>query len=151
MVLDPVLFSTGGVPFLDASLLTDLKETLFPLTKLVTPNKPEFELLTNHKINSIDEAIEIASDKCKEWDTSILLKGGHFNETFIREALVTKTDVYRFERTRKTFVYSHGTGCTLSTALACYIGKNMSLYNSYLLSSKYLINFYDELQIKISS
>lgn len=151
VVLDPVLFSTGGAPFLDTSLLTFLQETLFPLTELITPNKPEFELLTNHKITSIDEAIMIATDKCKEWNTSILLKGGHFNETLIREALITKTDVYHFERKRKTFSYSHGTGCTLSSALACFIGKNISLYNSYSLSSKYLIDFYDELQIKISN
>jgi hydroxymethylpyrimidine/phosphomethylpyrimidine kinase len=151
VVLDPVLFSTGGMPFLDTFLLNILQETLFPLTELITPNKPEFELLTNHKINSIDEGIEIATDKCKEWNTSVLLKGGHFNETLIREALITQTDVYRFERNRKIFSYSHGTGCTLSSALACFIGKNISLYNSYLLSSKYLVDFYDELHVKISN
>lgn len=151
VILDPVLFSTGGVPFLDKSSLNLLQEALFPLTELITPNKPEFELLTNHKINSIDEAIEIATEKCNEWNTSILLKGGHFNEILIKEALITKTDVYRFERKRNTFSYSHGTGCTLSSALACYIGRNRSLYDSYLLSSKYLIDFYDNLKIKISN
>jgi len=145
VVLDPVLFSTGGIPFLDTSSLNIIQEILFPLTELITPNKPEFEFLTNLKISSIDEGIEIATDKCKEWDTSILLKGGHFNETQIREALITKTNVYRFERNRKNFSYSHGTGCTLSSALACFIGKNLSFYNSYLLSSKYLVDFYDEL------
>jgi len=151
VILDPVLFSTGGVPFLDKSALIILKEELFPLTELITPNKHEFELLTNHKINSIDKAIAITTDKCKEWGTSILLKGGHFKETMIKEALITPTDIYRFERERKTFAYSHGTGCTLSSALACYIGRNKSLYDSYLLSSKYLIEFYDELKIKISN
>lgn len=151
VVLDPVLSSTGGMPFLDTSSLNILQETLFPLTQLITPNKPEFELLTNCKINTLDEGIEIARVKCKEWDTSILLKGGHFNETLIREALITKTDICRFERKRNTFSYSHGTGCTLSSALACFIGKNISLYHSYSLSSKYLIDFYDKLQIKISN
>jgi len=151
VVLDPVLFSTGGVPFLDTSALNILQETLFPLTELITPNKPEFELLTNQKIQSIDEAIEIAKEKCKDWGTSILLKGGHFDEIMIKEVLVTPAHVYRFERKRKTFSYSHGTGCTLSSALACYLGRNKSLYDSYLLSSKYLIEFYDELEIKISN
>ncbi len=148
VVLDPVLFSTDGISFLDTSLLNIFKEILFPLTELITPNKPEFELLTNHKINSIEEGIELATVKCNYWNTSILLKGGHFNETLIREALITKTDVYRFERKRKIFSYSHGTGCTLSSALACYIGRNKSLYESYVLSSKYLIDLYDELKIK---
>ena len=151
VVLDPVLFSTSGAPFLDISSLKLLRETLFPLTELITPNKQEFELLTNHRITTIEEAIEIARDKCMEWNTSILLKGGHFNEPMIREALVTKTDVYRFERKRNTFTYSHGTGCTLSSALACFIGKNISIYDSYFLASKYLVNLYDELQIKISN
>ena len=149
VVLDPVLFASGGIPFLDLSLLDYLKRTLFPLTELITPNKPEFELLTNHKITSIDEGIEIAKEKCTEWNTSILLKGGHFNESLIKEALITQTNIYRFERQRKTFAYSHGTGCTLSSALACYIGKTISLQDSYLLSSKYLVDFYDALQIKI--
>ncbi len=151
VVFDPVLFSTDGTPFLETSALTFLQEALFPSTRLITPNKPEFELLTNHKITSIDEGIEIATVKCKEWDTSILLKGGHFNSTLIREALITKNEVYRCERERKKLSYSHGTGCTLSSAIACYIGRNVSLYDSYSLSSKYLIDLYDELQIKISN
>jgi len=145
VILDPVLFSTGGVPFLDTPSLTLLKEELFPLTELVTPNKPEFELLVNHKIDSIDQAIELASEKCKEWGTSILLKGGHFDSAKIQEALVTETEVYRFERERKTFSYSHGTGCTLSSALACYRGSGKSLYDAYLLSSTYLTDFYDRI------
>lgn len=145
VVLDPVLFSTGGVPFLDTSLLTFLQEELFPLTELVTPNKPEFELLTNSKITSIDEGIKIATEKCREWNTAILLKGGHFSETLIKEALITKTDIYRFERKRNIFLYGHGTGCTISTAFACFLGKNKSLYDSYSLSSEYLIKLYSEL------
>ncbi|HEY9123984.1 MAG TPA: hydroxymethylpyrimidine/phosphomethylpyrimidine kinase [Bacteroidales bacterium] len=145
VILDPVLFSTGGVPFLDKSSLKVLQQALFPLTDLITPNKLEFEILTNQKINKIEEAIEIAIEKCKEWNTSVLLKGGHFSDKLLKEALITPTDVYHFQRKRKKFSYSHGTGCTLSTALACYIGKNKSLYDSYLLSSKYLIGFYDKL------
>src|SRR4030042_3104600 len=105
VVLDPVLFSTSGKAFLDESLLHVLKEKLFPLTELITPNKPEFEILTNRKINTIDEGIEIAKDNCTAWNTSILLKGGHFNDVNIKEALITKTNVYRFERESITFKY----------------------------------------------
>jgi hydroxymethylpyrimidine/phosphomethylpyrimidine kinase len=150
VVLDPVLFSTGGGIFLDESSLHVLKETLFPLTELITPNKSEFEILTNRKINTIDEGIEIAKDNCKEWNTSILLKGGHFNDIKIKEALITKAHVYRFERERKTFMYEHGTGCTLSSALACFLGNNISFQDAYTRSSEYLVRHYQSLQTKLS-
>jgi len=150
VVLDTVLFSTSGKTFLDTSALNTLKEILFPLTEIVTPNKLEFEILTNRNINNIDEAIEIAKDKCLEWDTSILLKGGHFNDVMIKEALITKIHVSKFERERKGFIYQHGTGCTISTALACFIGKNISLSKSYSLATEYFIKHYDSLQIKMS-
>lgn len=150
VILDPVLFSSSGVPLLEPSSLGVLQESLFPLTELITPNKQEFELLSNHTITTIEEGIAIATEKCKEWNTSILLKGGHFDEADIKEALITKENVFRFKRKRKMFSYSHGTGCTLSSALACFIGKNNSLCDSYTLSSSYLVDLYAELQTKLS-
>jgi len=150
VVLDPVLYSTSGKAFLDEPSFHVLKETLFPLTELITPNKSEFEILINRKINTIDEGIEIAKDKCSEWDTSILLKGGHFKDIKIKEAFITKTHVYRFERERKTFMYEHGTGCTLSSALACFLGKKIAFQDAYTRSSQYLVRHYHSLQIKMS-
>jgi len=146
IVLDPVIFSSSGAEFTGPSSLNVLKEKMFPLTELITPNKPEFELLAGCCIDSIDEGIEIATDKSKEWDTSILLKGGHFNEPIIKEALITKTKIFRFERERNIFLYSHGTGCTLSSALACYLGKNIPINEAYILASEYLVRFYDDMQ-----
>lgn len=149
VVLDPVLFSTSGASFLDTASLRVLKKELFPLAELITPNKPEFELLTNRKFDSIEKAIAMAAGVCREWGTSILLKGGHFNDPLIREAIITPTEVYRFERHRKAYLYSHGTGCTLSSALACYLGKDISVVDSYQLSSKYLTDLFDEIQLKM--
>lgn len=145
VVLDPVLFSTGGTPFLDTHSVKLLKELLFPIVELVTPNKTEFEILTNRKINSIEEGIAVASVFCRKWNTSLLLKGGHFDDRLIREALVTPTQVYRFERPRCNFTYSHGTGCTLSSALACYLGKKASLADAYIQASKYVVDFFGNL------
>jgi len=150
VVLDPVLTSTSGKAFLDKPSLHILKETLFPLTKLITPNKHEFEILTNRKINTIDEGIEIAKDYCKEWNTSILIKGGHFSDIKIKEALITKDNVFNYEKERITFSYLHGTGCTLSTALSCFLGKNISFEDAYTLASEYLVKLYHSLQIKLA-
>lgn len=149
IVLDPVLASTSGKGFLDSSALNILTEELFPLIELITPNRPEFELLTGRNINDIDTAIDIARVKCREWNTSILLKGGHFSHSTIKESIVTKTEVFRFERQRKQFQYQHGTGCTLSSALACYVGKGFPLTEAYTKASEYLVDFYDGIQDEI--
>nr|HPI46375.1 bifunctional hydroxymethylpyrimidine kinase/phosphomethylpyrimidine kinase [Tenuifilaceae bacterium] len=149
IILDPVLASTGGKGFLDSSALNILTEELFPLIELITPNRPEFELLTGQNINDIDTAIDIARDKCRKWNTSILLKGGHYNCATIKEAIVTNTEVFRFERQRKKFQYQHGTGCTLSSALACYFCKGLSLTEAYIKASEYLVDFYDSVQDEI--
>jgi hydroxymethylpyrimidine/phosphomethylpyrimidine kinase len=132
------------MPLFDLSSKDLLLKTLFPLTTLITPNKSEFELLANCKITSLEEGIAIAKEKCKEWNTSIFLKGGHFNDTIIREALITEKEVYQFKRSRKVFSYQHGTGCTISTAFSCYLGQGMSLKDSYSLATEYLINLYSK-------
>ena len=147
VVLDPVLFASDGTTLSGTNSLSLLIKKLFPLTELITPNRHEFELLTNKKIGSIEDGIEIAIDKCREWNTSILLKGGHFNSPVINEAIITPKDIFRFRHERKTFSYSHGTGCTLSSALACFIGKNNSLCDSYSLATNFLVNHFEELQI----
>ncbi len=147
VVLDTVLASTRGASLLEDNATSVLQEELFACTTLTTPNKHEFEKLTDIEINSMDEAIEIAKQKCSEWNTSILLKGGHFSGKTIREALVTKENVFRFERERESFsAYSHGTGCTLSSAMACYLGQNHSLIESYHAASDFLLKMYQSMQ-----
>ncbi|WP_321316434.1 hydroxymethylpyrimidine/phosphomethylpyrimidine kinase [Labilibaculum sp.] len=146
VVLDPVLASTSGKALFDSSALHLLKGELFPLCELITPNKNEFELLADCRINTLEEGIEIAKEKSREWCTSILLKGGHFTDAKIREALICKKEVYHFEKKRKNFDYQHGTGCTLSTAVSCFLGENESVLNSCRLSSDYLDQHYSSLQ-----
>jgi hydroxymethylpyrimidine/phosphomethylpyrimidine kinase len=91
----------------------------------------------------------LPKEKCTEWETAILLKGGHFDDALIKEALITKHEVLCFERERKNYTYNHGTGCTLSSALACFLGNEKSLKESYYLASNYLTELFDNLQIKL--
>ncbi len=146
IVIDPVIFSTSGARFLDNESIKILKQELFSIASLVTPNKNEFELLVEQEISSIDQAIKIAKDKCYEWNTAILLKGAHYESDTIREALITHTDIYFFEKERDEFHYSHGTGCMLSSAIACYLGMGLSLYDACFLASKLLVDFYKNIQ-----
>jgi len=150
VILDPVLFATDGTPFLNEAALHDLKCRLFPLTDLITPNKQEFELLARQCCDDLEEAIGLAQKKCLEWQCSILLKGGHFDGAMIKEALVTARGVFRFERERKSFPYAHGTGCTLSSALASYLGKGQSLEEAYHLASQFLVEYYEQINKKMA-
>lgn len=152
VVLDTVLTSTKGTPFLlDKESLEIMKKDLFPLTELITPNKNEFEILTGSNINTLDQGVDIAKNKCIEWNTSILLKGGHFEGKSINEALITKNEIYYFERKRNTFEYQHGTGCTLSTALACFLSRNLFIIDAYNKSSEYLVKYYNSIQKKTNN
>ncbi len=146
VVLDTVLFSSSGASFLNNSSYDVMKETLFPLTELITPNKIEFELLTNQHFSSINQAINIAKEVCKQWKTSILIKGGHFSGTNLCEALVSPTDVLQYKRPKKNFQYSHGTGCTLSSAMACNLGMGKTFNESYLHASQFLVDYYEKMQ-----
>jgi hydroxymethylpyrimidine/phosphomethylpyrimidine kinase len=146
VILDPVISSSRGMHFLGYSSIEQLKNTLFPLTTLITPNKQELEMLTGCTIHKIEDSIELAKFYCNKWNTSILLKGGHYDSKKIREALVTRSELFMFERDRKIFRFDHGTGCVLSSALACHIGNKVSLYDSCNSASQYLVNYYSELQ-----
>ncbi len=149
VVLDTVLSSTSGLKLIDEVSVKTMKEKLFPLTTLITPNKNEFNLLCNAEIKTIEEGISIAEKKSKEWNTAILLKGGHFNSKKINEAIISENEVFCFERDRLEFNYSHGTGCALSTAVACFLGNGLSLTQAYEKASDFIIKYYSELQFKL--
>ncbi len=144
VVLDTVLSSTGGNKLFDKKASNILIKKLFPLTSLITPNKHEFEWLAKENAETLEDAIEIAVKKCSEWETSVLLKGGHFDDSHIREALVTKRGVYKMEKERTLFPYSHGTGCTLSSAIACYLGKGQSLLSACYSASDFLVMLFQK-------
>jgi len=144
VVLDPVLSSSGGSALFPLESVHELTDELFPLTSVVTPNKPEFEILTGEEIDTIEQGATIAETFCRSWNTSILLKGGHFGHKMIREALVTADGTVFFERKRLKFGYDHGTGCTFSTALACFLGNGLPLPEAYHQASGYLVRHFGE-------
>lgn len=144
VVLDPVLASTGGSALFPGEAVHALTNILFPLTGVVTPNKHEFEMLAGVEIDTIEQGAVIAETFCRKWNTSILLKGGHFGHQKIREALITADGTLFFERNRLKLSYDHGTGCTFSTALACFLGNGLSLPEAYHKASEYLVRHFRE-------
>ncbi|HEX4159954.1 MAG TPA: bifunctional hydroxymethylpyrimidine kinase/phosphomethylpyrimidine kinase [Rhizomicrobium sp.] len=127
IVLDPVLASTSGALFLNADAIDLMTTRLFPLAVLVTPNLPELEQLS--ALHAADDAeIIIAAGRLRAGGTrAVLVKGGHAECANVRDILVSDDGTQIFEASRIETHPAHGTGCTLSTAIACALARHMSL------------------------
>jgi hydroxymethylpyrimidine/phosphomethylpyrimidine kinase len=127
IVLDPVMASTSGRTLLAENAVSALKKYLLPMTTLVTPNLPETKRLTGMRgVRTAD--IERAGRKLVEMGAAAaLIKGGHSTKATIDDVLVWErgVDIYAFPRIKTR--HTHGTGCTLSTAIACGLAKGLPL------------------------
>ena len=142
IVLDPVMVSTSGTPLLEPEALSCLREHLFPLCSLLTPNLPEAQALLECSIKSSSQMEDAAEEIARRFGCSVLLKGGH-SDTFSQEA----ADCLHIGETGKTIWVSsprldcrntHGTGCTLSSAIACGLAQNFSMEESVRKGKNYL-------------
>ncbi len=129
LVVDPVCVSQSGHVLLMEDAIYTLKNSLFPLASILTPNRPEAEVLTGITINDDDDIIKAGEELLKMGAKSVLIKGGHF------EASIMVTD-WLFEQDadpvplRQAHVgtnNNHGTGCTLSAAIATYLAHDQPL------------------------
>jgi hydroxymethylpyrimidine/phosphomethylpyrimidine kinase len=127
IVLDPVLASTSGKSFLDARAIAALKSQLLPLATLVTPNIPEAKQLAGMRSAKRQDAEAAARALMAQGAKAALIKGGHSTSATIDDVLVWKggVEVYAFPRIKTR--HTHGTGCTLSTAIACGLAQGLSL------------------------
>ena len=127
IVLDPVLASTSGKKFLDARAIAALKARLLPLATLITPNIPEAKQLAKMRAHSRRDAEAAARALMAEGARAALIKGGHSTKATIDDVMAWNggVEVYAFPRIQTR--HTHGTGCTLSTAIACGLAKGLSL------------------------
>ncbi|MBH16111.1 MAG: bifunctional hydroxymethylpyrimidine kinase/phosphomethylpyrimidine kinase [Gemmatimonadetes bacterium] len=129
-VLDPVMVSTSGHSLLDELGCKLLSEQLIPLATIVTPNLHEARKLTGHNIDSPDELKGAAKEFLRMGASSVLIKGGHFEEGLATDFLLTnKIEKYWSRPVLKTTA-GHGTGCTLSAALAAELAKGTDICDS---------------------
>jgi hydroxymethylpyrimidine/phosphomethylpyrimidine kinase len=125
IILDTVLGSSGGTPLLPAEAIPVLKAELFPLASLITPNLPETALLTNMKYSlETPESIEEAAMKLLETGTdAVLIKGGHGEGENCCDCLLYDNHIYWFSSKKISTDNTHGTGCTLSSAIAAFMAR----------------------------
>ncbi len=139
IVLDPVMVATSGDPLLEEEAVAILRDLLIPRSRIITPNIPEAEILLRQRICSQDELPEAAMELSK-LGTSVLLKAGHLSEDILIDIFYnaeTNETIY-LESKRIDTVNTHGTGCTLSSAIASFLAKGNSLNNSVLLAKDYI-------------
>ena len=127
VVVDPVMVATSGDPLLEPDALRTLIETLLPLAALVTPNIPEAEMLAGVPISDPDEMEEAARRIGGLGAGAVLIKGGHLRTGEVIDLLWDGSSTTRWSAARIETRHTHGTGCTLSAAIAAGLARGVPL------------------------
>ena len=139
IVLDPVMVATSGSRLLEENAANTLMEKLFPLADIITPNIPELEVISGRQIESTDDIIEASKAVYDKYGCPVLSKGGHFTDTAcVCDYLWDGKQIITFETKRVDNPNSHGTGCTLSSAIASGLAKGQSLEQAVDNGKKYV-------------
>jgi hydroxymethylpyrimidine/phosphomethylpyrimidine kinase len=118
VVLDPVMVATSGAVLIETSATEVLARELLPRADLITPNLDEATLLSGRPLRTVDDMESAAAALLTRGARAVLLKGGHLPGETVVDLLLTETGAYRMEAPRIHSANTHGTGCTLSSAIA---------------------------------
>jgi len=140
VVLDPVMVATSGDKLMQDSVIEKLKTELFPLSTVITPNLYEASVLLNKKIVSIEEMKIAVKELCGFGCKSALVKGGHLENNTMTDVLyfAPKDEFYTFSAPCIETKNLHGTGCTLSSAIAAFLAFDHSLSQAVQLAKEYI-------------
>tara|TARA_R110000868_G_scaffold124959_4_gene330106 strand:+ start:34078 stop:34893 length:816 start_codon:yes stop_codon:yes gene_type:complete len=139
-VIDPVMVATSGDKLLLDDAISSIKKELLPIARIITPNIPECELLLNKKIKNYNNLKDYAIELANTYNTSVLLKAGHMSETILIDIFYNRETETLLELPSKKVITknTHGTGCSLSSAIAAFLAKGYSLHEAVINGKKYL-------------
>ena len=137
IVIDPVMVSTSGSKLICDDAMNALITKLIPLATVITPNIPEAEVLCGFSIKNEDDMIKAAQEISKTLKGAVLVKGGHLVNDAI-DLLYENGNIHWFRSKRIDNPNTHGTGCTLSSAIACNLAEGKSLSASIENAKVYL-------------
>ena len=142
IVLDPVMVATSGDPLLQPEAIATLRDELIPYARVITPNLPEASLLLGETVDHQDQLEDAARalSRLNDSHVSVMLKAGHLeNNNLIDIFYNAETDTsLRLASPRVNTVNTHGTGCTLSSAIAAYLAKGAPLDTAARLAKDYI-------------
>ena len=138
IILDPVMVAKSGTRLIDYSAINTLKKNLIKKTFLITPNIPEAQILTKTNIYNVDDMIKSAKILLDLGAKNVLIKGGHKKSEFMEDVFLNKSDLQIFRNKKIITKNTHGTGCTLSSAITTFISCGKPLKKSCELGVKYV-------------
>jgi hydroxymethylpyrimidine/phosphomethylpyrimidine kinase len=138
IILDPVMVATSGASLLDADAQGILRRGLLPLARVLTPNLPEAEALSGQNIKTLDDVRAAAQTLLAMGPKAVLIKGGHGQGDTLIDVLLWAKGEALFEGARIRTTSTHGTGCTLASALAVFLAQGLSLVDAVRRARKYV-------------
>ena len=138
IILDPVMIAKGGAKLIDNKAIQTLKKKLIGQVSLITPNIPEAEVLTGMKIKNKEDMIFAANKLINLGAQNVLIKGGHLKSKKMEDIFLNKSDLKVFVSLRHNTKNTHGTGCTLSSAITTFYSCGKSIKKACDLGIKYV-------------
>ena len=140
IVLDPVMVATAGNDLLKQEAVRTLQNELIPLTRIITPNIPEAEVLSGQKIGSKEDMLAVIKSLSCNNTISVLLKAGHLSDNELTDIFYNAEtrEILELKALRIASQNTHGTGCTLSSALASFLAHGFSLDESVRKAKEYM-------------
>ena len=132
LVVDPVMIAESGDPLIKRGAISAIKEKLLPLATLLTPNLREAEHLLRRHLSNRQAVEQAAKELCSMGSQAVLIKGGHSSKKTSDDCLYIEKgkDIYWFKSKRIITKNTHGTGCTLSSAIAAYLAQGNQLLDA---------------------
>lgn len=137
IVVDPVMVATSGSQLLEKEAMSTLINELLPMGNVITPNIPEAEILCGFKINEQDDMLRAAKKIATSIKGGVLIKGGHFSNTADDLLYIDGKEVW-YKQEKIYNENTHGTGCTLSSAIACNLADGYSIEDSIRNAKTYI-------------
>ena len=130
IILDTVMVAKGGAKLINTKSIKTLRTKLMKKVTLITPNIPEAEILTKIKIKNVKDMISAANILLKLGAKNVLIKGGHLNSKIMQDVFLSKNEISIFKNKKINTKNTHGTGCTLSSAIATFYSCGKTLKKS---------------------
>ena len=140
IVLDPVMVAKGGHKLLKENAIDALKNFIKVAQPILTPNIPEAEILTGIKINNLKDMKNVGKEIINLGASYVILKGGHMKTRVMTDLLINSSEIHSIETSNIITNHTHGTGCTMASALSASLAKSIDIRHSFEIAHKYVNN-----------
>ena len=140
IILDPVMVAKGGHKLLKENAIDALKNFIKVAQPILTPNIPEAEILTGIKINNLKDMKNVGKEIINLGASHVILKGGHMKARVMTDLLINSSEIHSIDTSKIITNHTHGTGCTMASALSASLAKSIDIRNSFEIAHKYVNN-----------